>query len=132
MATLTAEDLAALLDEAAWVAVNLHDDGRSRPSGYRGYWPDIVRDQWAYGYNAAESPRERPTARQIDLLDKAQIIVSTVTGPLRRLLWDVATTKHRSSGSTNWAAVARRHGVHPATAKRRWIGALLSVISLSG
>ena len=98
MATLTAEDLAALLDEAAWVAVNLYDDGRTRPSGYRGF----------------------------------QIIVSTVTGPLRRLLWDVATTKHRSSGSTNWAAVARRHGVHPATAKRRWIGALLSVISLSG
>lgn len=125
---MTADDLAAMIDEAAWVARNLK--GRTWPTGHRNYWPDIVHDQWdAYGWNAAESPRERPTARQIDLLDRVQQIVSSASAPLRKLLWDVAMIQHRS-GATNWAAVARRHGVHPATAKRRWTGALLSVVSL--
>jgi hypothetical protein len=33
------EKLAAMIDEAAWVAKNLFD-GRARPAGMKGWWPD--------------------------------------------------------------------------------------------
>ena len=68
------EELAEMIDQAAWVARNLH--GSARPDGYRGYWPDVVHEWESYGCNAAESPRMRPTARQIDLLARVSQIVS--------------------------------------------------------
>ena len=32
------EELAEMIDQAAWVARNLH--GRARPAGMKGWWPD--------------------------------------------------------------------------------------------
>jgi hypothetical protein len=67
---VTAEELAAMIDEAAWVARRLPARG-ARPAGYKTDWPDVVHDKWAaYGWEAARSAPERPTARQIDLLDR--------------------------------------------------------------
>lgn len=123
---MTAEELAAMIDEAAWVARRLPARG-VRPGGYKTAWPDVVHDKWAaYGWEAARGSPERPTARQIDLLDLTTRIVSDAPRGVRTLLWDVGMIKHRSGG-TNWARVARKHGVHPATAKRRWTEALLVV-----
>jgi hypothetical protein len=110
------DDLAAMIDEAAWVAKHLFD-GRARPAGYRGYWPDVIHDHFeSYGYNAAQSPRMRPTGAQIDFLDNVTKILSGAPVASRRLLWSVGMIRHRSSGDTNWSAVAREWNAHATVA----------------
>jgi hypothetical protein len=129
---MTVDDLAEMIDLAAWVARNLH--GSARPAGYRGYWPDVVHDHFeSYGYNAARSPTERPTARQIDLLDHVTQILSGAPVASRKLLWSVGMIRHRSSGEPNWSAVARENGgVHAATAKRRYLEGLVGLLHQYG
>ena len=126
------EKLAAMIDEAAWVARNLH--GRAWPAPIKGWWPDIVHDRFeAYGWNAAQSPTERPTGAQIDLLDHVTEMLASAPVASRRLLWSVGMMRHRSSGETNWSAVARENGgVHAATAKRRYIEGLVALLHQYG
>ena len=66
----SASDVADLLSEAAWVAKRLPAHG-AWPAGLKCAWPDVLHDKWtAYGWDALEARLERPTAAQIDLLDK--------------------------------------------------------------
>ena len=126
------EKLAEMIDLAAWVARNLH--GSARPAGYRGYWPDVIHDHFeSYGYNAARSPTERPTGAQIDLLDNVTRMIAMAPVASRKLLWSVGMIRHRSSGDTNWSAVARENGgVHAATAKRRYLEGLVGLLHQYG
>ena len=39
------EELAEMIDEAAWVAKHLFD-GRARPAGMKGWWPDVIHDRF--------------------------------------------------------------------------------------
>ena len=127
------EKLAEMIDLAAWVAKNLFD-GRARPAGYRGYWPDVIHDRFeSYGWNAAQSPTERPTGAQIDLLDNVTRMLARAPVASRKLLWSVGMIRHRSSGDPNWSAVARENGgVHAATAKRRYIEGLVALLHQYG
>ena len=126
------EKLAEMIDEAAWVARNLH--GRAWPAPIKNWWPDVIHDRFeSYGWNAARSPRERPTGAQIDLLDHVTEIISGAPVASRKLLWSVGMIRHRSSGDTNWSAVARENeGVHAATAKRRYIAGLVGLLRQYG
>jgi hypothetical protein len=126
------EKLAAMIDEAAWVARNL--SGSVYPAPIKGWWPDVIHDHFeSYGYNAAESPTERPTGVQIDLLDHVTRMVAMAPVASRKLLWSVGMIRHRSSGDTNWSAVARENGgVHAATAKRRYIEGLVALLHQYG
>jgi|TARA_R110000822_G_C15231660_1_gene485382 hypothetical protein len=129
---MTVDDLAAMIDEAAWVARNLY--GRAWPAGMKGWWPEIVHDRFeSYGWNAAQSPRVRPTGAQIDLLDHVTQMLASAPVASRKLLWSVGMIRHRSSGDTNWSAVARENGgVHAATAKRRYIEGLVALLHQYG
>lgn len=130
---MTVDDLAAMIDQAAWVAKNLFD-GRARPAGMKGWWPNIVHDRFeSYGWNAAQSPRVRPTAQQIDLLDNVTRMLARAPVASRRLLWSVGMIRHKSSGDPNWSAVARENGgVHAATAKRRYLEGLVGLLHKHG
>ena len=116
----SASDIADLLSEAAWVARRLPANG-VRPADVRCAWPDVLHDKWtAYGWEALEARSERPTAAQIDLLDQATEIILRAPEDRRRLLWDVAS-------GMSWRKVARRHGIHPDTARRRWTEVILKI-----
>ena len=128
---MTVEELAAMIDEAAWVARNLY--GRAWPAGMKGWWPEIVHDRFeSYGWNAAQSPRVRPTGAQIDLLDQVTQMLAGAPVASRRLLWSVGMIRHRSSGGTNWNAVAREFNIHAATAKRRYSEGLVGLLHKHG
>lgn len=117
----SASDVADLLSEAAWVAKRLPAHG-AWPAGLKCAWPDVLHDKWtAYGWDALEARLERPTAAQIDLLDQATELMLKAPQERRRLLWDVAS-------GMSWRKVARRHGVHPDTAKRRWTETVLRLV----
>lgn len=116
----SASEIADLLSEAAWVARRLPANG-VRPADVRCAWPDVLHDKWtAYGWEALETRLERPTAAQIDLLDRATEIILRAPEDRRRLLWDVAS-------GISWRKVARRHGIHPDTARRRWTETVLKL-----
>ena len=116
----SASEIADLLSEAAWVARRLPANG-VRPADVRCAWPDVLHDKWtAYGWEALETRLERPTAAQIDLLDRATEIILRAPEDRRRLLWDVAS-------GMSWRKVARRHGIHPDTARRRWTETVLKL-----
>ena len=128
---MTVDDLATRIDEAAWVARNLH--GSARPAPIKGWWPDVIHDRFeSYGWNAAESPRTRPTAQQIDLLDNVTRMLARAPVASRRLLWSVGMIRHKSSGDPNWSAVAREFNIHAATAKRRYIEGLVGLLHQYG
>ena len=119
----TVDDLAALFFTAA-------ETDRRLPSPLaalrdRGSWPETTPDRMAYGYNEAELRPGPATARQISDYDLACELLPLMDPDDAKLVWAAAATAAFRQRGPNWRKVARWTHCHPATAKRRFMDAML-------
>jgi len=115
-AILTADELASIFETATVV---FRASPRVGPSIKVTYWPSVLHDWHAYGYNAAVAPRDRPTSEMISIADQALQFVKYIKRDHRKLIW------LRSAGM-RWTDIARELGLHRNTAQRRYTEALLT------
>ena len=119
----TVDHLAALFFTAA-------ETNRALPSPMavlrdKGSWPEIAPDRMAYGYNETEIRRGPATARQISDYDLACELLPLMEVDEAKLVWAAAATAAFRQRGPNWRKVARWADCHPATAKRRFMDAIL-------
>lgn len=81
------EEIRYCLTEAAQTLRRMPVPKGGFPAGHQSGWPDVVHDWMAYAYTPATIPRTRPTAEQIDKLDRALGWLHWLTRDQRMILW---------------------------------------------
>ena len=90
-------------------------------------WPDYPKDGMAYGYNAMEVPRLKPTGEQIDRWEMAlDLALRYMDDEARRLVWAVCQSAAFRQRGPRWSRIAQILGLNdPRIVKRRYKDALV-------
>ncbi len=127
---VTQEYLEARLKAAGTAAVSIPE--RTKPSGYRTAWPEVVRSvNEAYGWHAEQSRFPVPSAKAIcdmyEVFDWLLLLEGLDRSIVSaRMLWHPLKDRHIVS----WNRLARFTGLHKNTVKRRYDVALDRMIPL--
>ena len=94
----------------------------------KGCWHEYPDDpNLAFGYNDAVVSVGPANAREVTRYDLA-LEASTLLEPDERtLVWVAAHSAAKRARGARWKAIARRMGVHPSTARRRFERAMLGL-----
>ena len=119
------DDLAGLFFSAA-------ETERKMPRAYdlrvRGYWPEVPADpHTAYGYGEVRVRPSPALAKEVSDYDLALLLTPMMELEAARLVWAAATTAAFRERGPNWKKVARHANIHPATAKRRFQDAMVTL-----
>ena len=94
----------------------------------KGCWPEYPDDpNLAFGYNDAVVSVGPANAREVTRYDLALEAAILLDAEERALVWAAAHSAARRRRGARWKAIARRMGVHPSTAKRRFERAMLGL-----
>jgi hypothetical protein len=94
----------------------------------KGCWPEYPDDpNLAFGYNDAVVSVGPANAREVTRYDLALEAAILLDADERALVWAAAHSAARRRRGARWKAIARRMGVHPSTAKRRFERAMLGL-----
>jgi|TARA_R100001086_G_scaffold170687_1_gene93252 hypothetical protein len=94
----------------------------------KGCWPEYPDDpNLAFGYNDAVVSVGPANAKEVTRYDLALEAAILLDADERALVWAAAHSAARRRRGARWKAIARRMGVHPSTAKRRFERAMLGL-----
>lgn len=95
--------------------------GRTKPAGYRVYWPDFAPDPIvAYGYHNAQARLSKPSAREIPVVDEILGLVVVIPDRTRRRIVSSRALVRPVSGRPifGWQRLGRLLHVDSRTIKR--------------
>jgi hypothetical protein len=110
---------------------------RRLPAAHRkssvGYWPDYPDEKAsAYGYTDAVERLAPANTKDIELYEIAVKLTFLMPEDDRKLVWAVAHSAAFRLRGPRWGVLSRVMGIAPATAKRRFEKAILTLWSYLG